>query len=132
LTDYLSRPVHLQRQDKRFSRSGLAAEINRQQYPVINLSVGGMLIGNASIGFAPRQKIFFTLYRTGTPNETAFLYGYVARIDIFERVVGIDFEKPTDHAFKYLEGLRMPPRTPPGPRITAGKKSWIRRFLDSF
>jgi hypothetical protein len=109
--NYQSRPKHQQRQDKRFLRSGLVVEVNRQPYPVVNFSIGGMLIGNASTGFLVGQKIFLTLFQEQKPTDKTFLYGYVVRVDIFERIVGVDFVKPSDDAFQYLEKLRSPFRT---------------------
>ena len=109
--DYHSRPRHQQRQDKRFLRAGLVVEINRQKYPVAIFSIGGMLIGNASTGFLVGQKIFLTLFQEQKPADKTFLYGYVVRVDIFERIVGIDFVKPSEDAFQYLEELGSPSRT---------------------
>jgi hypothetical protein len=44
--DYLNRPKHQQRQDKRFVRTGLWVEFNHTRFSVINLSEGGLLLGD--------------------------------------------------------------------------------------
>lgn len=80
-------------------------EIDRQRYTVLNFSAGGLLIGDASLGFVTGKKVFLTLFHESNPTDKAFLYGHVAWLDIFRKVVGIDFLTPSDHSYRYLETM---------------------------
>ena len=94
-----------QRRDKRAAKSGLMVEVDRQRYSVLNFSAGGLLIGDASLGFVTGKKVFLTLFHESNPNDKAFLYGHVVWLDIFRKVVGIDFATPSEHSYRYLETM---------------------------
>ncbi|MDF1791065.1 MAG: PilZ domain-containing protein [Thalassobaculaceae bacterium] len=116
-----------QRRDKRAAKSGLKVEINRQCYPVMNFSAGGLLIGEAGFGFVTGRKVFLTLFHESRPSDKAFLYGHVIWLDIFRKVVGIDFVTPSEHSFQYLEAMLTATSRRPKPKPK--KKSLLGRLF---
>lgn len=112
----------------------MLVEIERSAFPVLNFSVGGLLFGDAVIGFARGQRLFLKLFQDGRPNNKTFLYGTVVRVDIFDRTVAIDFTNPSDHAFSFIEGFRASASRfqsgKPVPKIN--RTSLLKRILDSF
>lgn len=116
-----------QRRDKRAAKSGLMVEVDRQRYLVLNFSAGGLLIGDASLGFVTGRKVFLTLFHKSNPTDKAFLYGHVVWLDIFRKVVGIDFATPSDHSYRYLESMLTASGRRPQPK--AKKKVGLLRRL---
>lgn len=112
-------------------RLGLTAKVDHVDYPVVNYSVGGLLLGNAGMGFSVGQRIFMTIYLETRPAQKIFLYGYVVWTSFFDKLVGVDFAKPSEDALRFLEGLSLPargapPRRPTGPQK---KEGWLGRLL---
>jgi|GEM_PF-5726248 len=118
-----------QRRDKRAARSGLKVEVNRQVYPVENFSAGGLLIGDTTFGFVTGQKIFLTLFHEAKPSEKAFLYGHVIWMDIFRKVVGVDFVTPSEHAYTYLESMLTSSKRSQTAKPKAKKKTLLGRLF---
>lgn len=118
-----------QRRDKRAARSGLKVEVNRQVYPVVNFSAGGLLIGEVSFGLIIGQKVLLTLFHDSHPSDKAFLYGHVVWLDTFRKVVGVDFATPSEHSYKYLESMltAAPNRSKSGGRPK--KKGLLQRIF---
>jgi hypothetical protein len=116
-----------QRRDKRAAKSGLVVEVNRQVYPVLNFSAGGLLIGDVSFGLVTGQKVFLTLFHQSNPSDKAFLYGHVVWLDIFRKAVGVDFMKPSDHAYSYLETMLTSSARRPKPKPK--KVGWLKRVF---
>lgn len=109
-----------QRKDRRATRSGLQVQIDRQTYPVLNFSAGGLLIGDAGVGFGQGKKLFLTLFHASNPSDKAFLYGHVVWLDSFRKVVGIDFMKPSEHSYRYLESMMSGSQRRPKPQPKPG------------
>ena len=119
-----------QRRDKRAVKSGLVVEVDRQAYPVLNLSTGGLSIGEAGFGFAPGRKLFLTLSHAANPAEKAFLYGYVVWVDLFRKAVGVDFAKPSEHAYRYLEATMTSSGRRPRLKVKPRKQTgWLGRIF---
>ena len=116
-----------QRRDKRAAKSGLMVEIDRQRYPVLNFSAGGLLIGDAGFGFVTGKKVFLTLFHASNPSDKAFLYGHVIWLDIFRKVVGIDFVTPSEHSYRYLETMLTSSSRRPQPK--AKKVGFLKRLF---
>ena len=122
MTPYSGRPPHQQRRDRRSSRGGLVASINRQDHPVLNYAIGGLLLGDCRMPVMVGQRLFVTLYQRNRPKERAFVYGVVVRLDRLTHEVALDFEKPSEETFAFLEKLqsravgprRKPPKKPRG------------------
>lgn len=130
MTGYSDRPPHLQRRDRRSSRGGLVAAINRQEHPVKNYAIGGLLLGDCRLPVMTGQRVFVTLFERSRPQDRAFVYGIVVRLDRLTHEVALDFEKPSAEAFSFLERLQSrsvgPARKPaPPPRGVLG---WLRRL----
>lgn len=116
-----------QRRDKRAAKSGLMVEVDRQRYMVLNFSAGGLLIGDASLGFVTGKKVFLTLFHESNPTDKAFLYGHVVWLDIFRKVVGVDFVTPSERSYKYLESMLTASARRPQPKPK--KKAGLLRRL---
>jgi len=124
------RLTHQKRRDRRSSRSGLVASINRQDHPVINYAVGGLLLGECWLPIMTGQRVFVTLFERTRPKERVFVYGIVVRLDRLTHEVALDFEEPGTETFSFLERLQSRSvgaarRPPPPPR---GMLGWLRRL----
>ena len=129
MTGPAGRPPHQRRRDRRTSRGGLVASISRQDHPVLNYAVGGLLIGDCRLPVMPGQRLFVTLFEQSRPQDRAFVYGVVVRLDRFTHEVALDFEKPSAEAFGFLEKLQSRSvasgRKPAPPQ--RGMLGWLKR-----
>lgn len=129
MTGYSGRPLHQQRRDRRSSRGDLVASINRQDHPVLNYAIGGLLLGECRMPVMVGQRLFVTLFQRARPQDRAFVYGIVVRLDRLAHEVALDFEKPSEETFAFLEKMQSRAigrrrKVPVQPRGVLG---WLRR-----
>lgn len=130
MTDYADRLPHQWRRDRRSTRSGLVASISRQDHPVKNFAVGGLLIGECRLPLMTGQRIFVTLFERSRKKDRVFVYGIVVRVDRLAHEVAIDFEKPSADAFTFIERLQSRAVGPTRRRAPQqrGVLGWLRRW----
>ncbi|MEQ8865087.1 MAG: hypothetical protein RIC54_16860 [Thalassobaculum sp.] len=133
VTTFEDREPHKQRRDRRSLRNGLIASIGKQDHPVLNYAVGGILIGNCRLPVMIGQRVFVTLFDERNRKYRVFAYGIVVRIDRFTHEVAFDFETPSPETFTFLEGLQSRAISRPQRRVPPkkGVLGWLGSLTGS-